>query len=55
MVCPESALISDGRPLIVSNSRHVDQLTNFHRFLQFYKFLVAAPERDAEITGIPCT
>jgi hypothetical protein len=53
-VCPESALISGGRPLIVSNSRLVDQLRNFHRFLQLYKFLVAAPERDAEITGVPC-
>jgi hypothetical protein len=40
-----------GRPLIVSNSRLVDQLRNFHRFLQLCKFLVAAPERDAEITA----
>jgi hypothetical protein len=37
--------------LIASNSRLVDQLRNFHRFLQLYKFLVAAPERDAEITA----
>ena len=54
-VCPESALISGGRPLIVSNSRLVDQLRNLHRFLQLYKFLVAAPERDAEITAIART
>jgi hypothetical protein len=41
--------------LIVSNSRLVDQLGNLHRFLQLYKFLVAAPARDAEITVIART
>jgi hypothetical protein len=54
-VCPESVLISGGRPLIVSNSRLVDQPRNLHRFLQLYTFLVAAPERDAEITAIAHT